>query len=34
MISSDGNFHIGDKVVYPNGVGIIEQISSHDRRYG
>ncbi len=27
--SSDGNFHIGDKVVYPNhGVGIIEQISS------
>jgi CarD family transcriptional regulator len=25
----DGNFHIGDKVVYPNhGVGIIEQISS------
>ncbi len=26
---SDGNFHIGDKVVYPNhGVGIIEQISS------
>src|SRR5437868_7393304 len=29
MISSDGNFHIGDKVVYPNhGVGIIEQISS------
>lgn len=29
MIASDGNFHIGDKVVYPNhGVGIIEQISS------
>lgn len=29
MISTDGNFHIGDKVVYPNhGVGIIEQISS------
>jgi CarD family transcriptional regulator, regulator of rRNA transcription len=29
MISSDGNFHIGDKVVYPNhGVGTIEQISS------
>jgi len=29
MISIDGNFHIGDKVVYPNhGVGIIEQISS------
>lgn len=29
MLSSDGNFHIGDKVVYPNhGVGIIEQISS------
>jgi CarD family transcriptional regulator len=29
MISSDGNFHIGDKVVYPNhGVGIIEQISN------
>ncbi len=28
MLSSD-NFHIGDKVVYPNhGVGIIEQISS------
>ena len=26
---SNGNFHIGDKVVYPNhGVGIIEQISS------
>jgi len=26
---SDPNFHIGDKVVYPNhGVGIIEQISS------
>jgi CarD family transcriptional regulator len=26
---SDANFHIGDKVVYPNhGVGIIEQISS------
>src|SRR5215467_9795607 len=29
MISSDGSFHIGDKVVYPNhGVGTIEQISS------
>ena len=29
MLTSDGNFHIGDKVVYPNhGVGIIEQISS------
>jgi CarD family transcriptional regulator, regulator of rRNA transcription len=29
MISADGNFHIGEKVVYPNhGVGIIEQISS------
>jgi CarD family transcriptional regulator len=29
MPTSDGNFHIGDKVVYPNhGVGIIEQISS------
>ncbi len=29
MISVDGNFHIGDKVVYPNhGVGVIEQISS------
>lgn len=29
MTSIDGNFHIGDKVVYPNhGVGIIEQISS------
>ena len=29
MISGDGSFHIGDKVVYPNhGVGIIEQISS------
>jgi CarD family transcriptional regulator len=27
--SSNGHFHIGDKVVYPNhGVGIIEQISS------
>lgn len=26
---TDGNFHIGDKVVYPNhGVGVIEQISS------
>src|SRR5437773_10985863 len=26
---SDGYFHIGDKVVYPNhGVGVIEQISS------
>ena len=29
MSSADLNFHIGDKVVYPNhGVGIIEQISS------
>jgi len=29
MLSSDGHFHIGDKVVYPNhGVGVIEQISS------
>ncbi|HEX3320432.1 MAG TPA: CarD family transcriptional regulator [Terriglobales bacterium] len=29
MIIGDGNFHIGDKVVYPNhGVGVIEQISS------
>jgi CarD family transcriptional regulator len=29
MMISDANFHIGDKVVYPNhGVGIIEQISS------
>jgi CarD family transcriptional regulator, regulator of rRNA transcription len=29
MISGNGFFHIGDKVVYPNhGVGIIEQISS------
>ena len=29
MISADSNFHIGDRVVYPNhGVGIIEQISS------
>src|SRR5216117_2316017 len=29
MISGDGSFHIGDKVVYPNhGVGVIEQISS------
>jgi CarD family transcriptional regulator len=29
MMTSDLNFHIGDKVVYPNhGVGIIEQISS------
>jgi CarD family transcriptional regulator len=29
MISTDLNFHIGDKVVYPNhGVGIIEQIGS------
>ena len=28
-MSTDGIFHIGDKVVYPNhGVGIIEQISS------
>ena len=29
MLSSNGDFHIGDKVVYPNhGVGVIEQISS------
>ena len=29
MSGSDLNFHIGDKVVYPNhGVGVIEQISS------
>ena len=29
MSSGDLNFHIGDKVVYPNhGVGVIEQISS------
>ena len=29
MSTTDLNFHIGDKVVYPNhGVGIIEQISS------
>jgi CarD family transcriptional regulator len=29
MNGSDLNFHIGDKVVYPNhGVGVIEQISS------
>ena len=29
MLSNDGSFHIGDKVVYPNhGVGVIEQISS------
>jgi CarD family transcriptional regulator len=29
MSSMDLNFHIGDKVVYPNhGVGVIEQISS------
>src|ERR1044071_9831396 len=29
MISSDSNFHIGDRVVYPNHCdGIIEQISS------
>jgi CarD family transcriptional regulator, regulator of rRNA transcription len=29
MLSGDGHFHIGDKVVYPNhGVGVIEQISS------
>jgi CarD family transcriptional regulator len=29
MSSLDLNFHIGDKVVYPNhGVGVIEQISS------
>src|SRR5450432_4595437 len=29
MNGSDLNFHIGDKVVYPNhGVGIVEQISS------
>lgn len=31
MSSSDGTFHIGDKVVYPNhGVGVIEQISSRN----
>ena len=29
MSSTELNFHIGDKVVYPNhGVGVIEQISS------
>jgi CarD family transcriptional regulator len=29
MSLADSNFHIGDKVVYPNhGVGVIEQISS------
>ena len=29
MLSGNGSFHIGDKVVYPNhGVGVIEQISS------
>jgi CarD family transcriptional regulator len=29
MLNGNGDFHIGDKVVYPNhGVGIIEQISS------
>jgi len=29
IMSADLNFHIGDKVVYPNhGVGVIEQISS------
>jgi CarD family transcriptional regulator len=29
MMSGDGSFRIGDKVVYPNhGVGIVEQISS------
>ena len=29
MSITDSNFHIGDKVVYPNhGVGVIEQISS------
>jgi CarD family transcriptional regulator len=29
MSFADSNFHIGDKVVYPNhGVGVIEQISS------
>jgi len=29
LSNGNGNFHIGDKVVYPNhGVGIIEQISS------
>src|ERR1041384_8248035 len=29
MMSSNGSFHVGDKVVYPNhGVGVIEQISS------
>jgi CarD family transcriptional regulator len=29
MLGNDANFHIGDKVVYPNhGIGTIEQISS------
>ena len=29
MISSNGSFHVGDKVVYPNhGVGVIEQIAA------
>jgi CarD family transcriptional regulator len=29
MMSGDGTFRIGDKVVYPNhGVGVVEQISS------
>lgn len=29
MLTGNGSFHIGDKVVYPNhGVGVIEQISS------
>jgi len=29
MLSTNGHFHVGDKVVYPNhGVGVIEQISS------
>jgi CarD family transcriptional regulator len=31
MSTADLNFHIGDKVVYPNhGVGVIEQISSRN----
>jgi len=35
MSTGDLNFHIGDKVVYPNhGVGIIEQISSRARGGG
>lgn len=29
MLGTDGSFHVGDKVVYPNhGIGTIEQISS------